>query len=197
MSAAASGPPVEQGDPPPCVSDMSIGAGVPCMHRTAILLYACVTRLTGSPQLPGRKKPDSAGAAAATSHGSLIAVIGDEDTVTGMLLAGVGNVDARRTANFLVVDSKTTTGQIEEAFHRFTRRSDVAMLLINQYIATVRLASCTWPRSDSSGSCNAVQPSHLPHPSPRVTPMLSWCSTDDQANNRCLHKQGSCNLGGA
>ena len=53
----------------------------------------------------------------------------------GMLLAGVGNVDARRTSNFLVVDSKTTTGMIEEAFHRFTTRSDVAVLLINQYIA--------------------------------------------------------------
>lgn len=38
-------------------------------------------------------------------HGALIAVIGDEETVTGMLLAGVGNVDARRTSNFMVVDS--------------------------------------------------------------------------------------------
>ena len=39
------------------------------------------------------------------THGALIAVIGDEETVTGMLLAGVGNVDARRTSNFMVVDS--------------------------------------------------------------------------------------------
>ena len=38
-------------------------------------------------------------------NGALIAVIGDEETVTGMLLAGVGNVDARRTSNFMVVDS--------------------------------------------------------------------------------------------
>ena len=36
---------------------------------------------------------------------NVIAVIGDEETVTGMLLAGVGNVDARRTSNFMVVDS--------------------------------------------------------------------------------------------
>ena len=72
----------------------------------------------------------------AAAIGSLIAVIGDEDTVTGMLLAGVGNVDARRTSNFLVVDSKTSVGQIEEAFIRFTKRSDVAVLLINQYIAS-------------------------------------------------------------
>ena len=30
-----------------------------------------------------------------------------QDTVTGFLLAGVGNVDARRKTNFLIVDSST------------------------------------------------------------------------------------------
>lgn len=74
--------------------------------------------------------------AAKAQVGSLIAVIGDEDTVTGMLLAGIGNVDARRTSNFMVCDSKTTPGMIEEAFHRFTKRSDIAVLLVNQYIAS-------------------------------------------------------------
>ena len=81
-------------------------------------------------------KAGSSAAKQAAAIGSLIAVIGDEDTVTGMLLAGVGNVDARRTSNFMVVDSKTSAGQIEEAFLRFTKRSDVAVLLINQYIAS-------------------------------------------------------------
>ena len=81
-------------------------------------------------------KGGSSAAKQAAAIGSLIAVIGDEDTVTGMLLAGVGNVDARRTSNFMVVDSKTSAGQIEEAFLRFTKRSDVAVLLINQYIAS-------------------------------------------------------------
>lgn len=38
-------------------------------------------------------------------HDALIAVIGDEDTVTGMLLAGVGNIDARRASNFFICDS--------------------------------------------------------------------------------------------
>lgn len=70
-------------------------------------------------------------------NNALISVIGDEDTVTGMLLAGVGNVDARRTSNFLVVDSKTTPSQIEEAFQRFTHRNDVAVVIINQYIASM------------------------------------------------------------
>jgi V-type H+-transporting ATPase subunit F len=70
-------------------------------------------------------------------NNALICVIGDEDTVTGMLLAGVGNVDARRTSNFLVVDSKTTPAQIEETFQRFVHRSDVAVIIINQYIAAM------------------------------------------------------------
>lgn len=43
--------------------------------------------------------------AAATEGGdSIIGVIGDEDTVTGFLLAGVGQRDAKGS-NFLVVDA--------------------------------------------------------------------------------------------
>ncbi|KAH3915736.1 V-type proton ATPase subunit F [Parastagonospora nodorum] len=67
-----------------------------------------------------------------------LAVIGDEDTVTGMLLAGVGHVtpapDAQK--NFLVVDAKTENATIEAAFDKFTtERKDIAILLINQHIA--------------------------------------------------------------
>ena len=35
----------------------------------------------------------------------LIAVIGDEDTCVGMLLAGFGQVASRKTPNFFVVDT--------------------------------------------------------------------------------------------
>ncbi|KAJ2348555.1 H(+)-transporting V1 sector ATPase subunit F [Coemansia erecta] len=66
---------------------------------------------------------------------TLIAAIGDEDTVTGLLLAGIGDIDTHQRANFLVVDSKTTQEQIEEAFTSFTKRKDVAIVLINQHIA--------------------------------------------------------------
>ncbi|KAH9937431.1 vacuolar ATP synthase [Fomitopsis serialis] len=66
---------------------------------------------------------------------TLLAVIGDEDTVTGMLLAGIGQVDQRQKRNFLVVDSKTNVPVIETAFEEFTQRKDVAILLINQHIA--------------------------------------------------------------
>ncbi|KAF1354010.1 ATPase, V1 complex, subunit F [Delphinella strobiligena] len=67
-----------------------------------------------------------------------IAVIGDEDTVTGILLAGVGHVtdppDSQK--NYLVVDQKTETSTIEAAFEQFTsKRKDIGILLINQHIA--------------------------------------------------------------
>ena len=66
--------------------------------------------------------------------GQLIAVIGDEDTVTGMLLAGVGHKNAAGQ-NYLVVTEKTTRAAIEDAFRKFTKRPDVAIVLINQHVA--------------------------------------------------------------
>ncbi|CAF9931795.1 H(+)-transporting V1 sector ATPase subunit F [Imshaugia aleurites] len=67
-----------------------------------------------------------------------LAVIGDEDSVTGLLLAGIGHVtqppDAQK--NFLVVDAKTENSTVEQAFDNFTqKRKDIAILLINQHIA--------------------------------------------------------------
>ncbi|CAL5418393.1 unnamed protein product [Camellia sinensis] len=59
------------------------------------------------------------------------------DTITGFLLVGVGNVDLRRKTNYLIVDSKTTVKQIEEAFKEFTTREDVAIVMINQYVANM------------------------------------------------------------
>ncbi|KAK7311514.1 hypothetical protein RJT34_09715 [Clitoria ternatea] len=56
-----------------------------------------------------------------------------EDTVVGFLLAGVGNVDLRRKTNYLIVDSKTTVKQIEDALKEFTTREDIAIVLISQY----------------------------------------------------------------
>lgn len=67
-------------------------------------------------------------------EGKLLAVIGDEDTVAGCCLAGVGHRSSSGS-NFFIVDQNTKVSQIEEAFHRFTKRSDIAILLINQNIA--------------------------------------------------------------
>ncbi|KAJ9076881.1 H(+)-transporting V1 sector ATPase subunit F [Entomophthora muscae] len=66
---------------------------------------------------------------------TLLAVIGDEDTVTGLLLAGVGNVDSKQKSNFLVVDNKTALKTIEETFTSFIESKDIAIILINQHVA--------------------------------------------------------------
>ncbi|KAK2000111.1 V-type proton ATPase subunit F [Colletotrichum falcatum] len=66
-----------------------------------------------------------------------LAVIGDEDSVTGLLLAGIGHVStgADQQKNFLVVDGKTDTSAIESAFESFTTRKDIGIVLINQHVA--------------------------------------------------------------
>lgn len=43
-------------------------------------------------------------AAPPAGEGSLLAMIVDADTATGLLLTGVGQVDLRKRANFLIVD---------------------------------------------------------------------------------------------
>jgi len=49
-------------------------------------------------------------------RGKLIAVIGDEDTCTGFLLGGVGELNKNRKPNFLVVEKDTSVTEIEETF---------------------------------------------------------------------------------
>lgn len=71
---------------------------------------------------------------------TLIAVIGDEDTTTGLLLAGVGqiNPDTNDKNFFIYKDDKTTTEEISNKFDEFTsERDDIAILLINQHVADV------------------------------------------------------------
>ncbi|KAG2428800.1 hypothetical protein HXX76_011500 [Chlamydomonas incerta] len=69
------------------------------------------------------------------NEGMLLAVLADEDTITGFLLAGVGNVDLRKKRNYLVVDSKTSARAIEQAFKEFAARDDIAVILISQQVA--------------------------------------------------------------
>ncbi|CAO3686292.1 hypothetical protein G6F70_000973 [Rhizopus microsporus] len=77
----------------------------------------------------------SGGGAALQKDRNFIAVIGDEDSVTGLLLAGIGNVNQQQKRNFLVVDAKTPLSTIEETFIEYTKRKDIAIILINQHIA--------------------------------------------------------------
>ncbi|CAO1629448.1 unnamed protein product [Sympodiomycopsis kandeliae] len=67
---------------------------------------------------------------------TLIASICDEDSTTGLLLAGIGQVESDGSKNFAIVDSKTSPSDLETHFERFTQeRKDIAILLINQHIA--------------------------------------------------------------
>ena len=69
----------------------------------------------------------------------LVAAIADEDTVTGLLLAGIGQISnepGKRIQFLNCYTRKTTVEQIEEAFTTFTStRDDIAILLINQHLA--------------------------------------------------------------
>jgi V-type H+-transporting ATPase subunit F len=78
----------------------------------------------------------SSSAAATDDTGKLIAVIGDEDTVVGFLLAGVGHRNAEGQ-NFLVVSAETEIPVIEEFFRKVTNRNDVGIVLINQFAANL------------------------------------------------------------
>ncbi|XP_025080899.1 V-type proton ATPase subunit F-like [Pomacea canaliculata] len=74
--------------------------------------------------------------ATAAARGRLIAVIGDEDTCTGFILGGIGEINKNRQPNFLVVDKvNTSIGEIEDCFRGFLKRDDIAIILINQTIA--------------------------------------------------------------
>ncbi|EDO16579.1 hypothetical protein Kpol_1064p61 [Vanderwaltozyma polyspora DSM 70294] len=69
---------------------------------------------------------------------TLIAVIGDEDTTTGLLLAGIGQITKETNEKnfFIYEDGKTTKEQILNNFINYTQeRQDIAILLINQHIA--------------------------------------------------------------
>ena len=66
---------------------------------------------------------------------NLIAVVADEDTVTGYLLTGIGERNHKGETNFIIVDEMTPQKAIEEAFEKLLSRSDLALILVSQRIA--------------------------------------------------------------
>ncbi|KAB0336447.1 hypothetical protein E2I00_016858 [Balaenoptera physalus] len=68
-------------------------------------------------------------------RGKLIVVMGDEDTVTGFLLGGIGELNKNRHPDFLVVEKDTTINETEDTFRWFLNQEDIGIILINQYIA--------------------------------------------------------------
>jgi len=73
--------------------------------------------------------------AISAARGKLIAVIGDEDTCTGFVLGGVGELNKNKVPNYMIVDKNTSIGEIEETFRAFIKRDDVGIILINQNVA--------------------------------------------------------------
>lgn len=84
-------------------------------------------------------------------HKTAVAEKPSQDSITGLLLAGIGHVNEQQRKNFLVVDSsmtlvrvyssanhesglETQVSTIESAFQEFTTRKDIAILLINQHV---------------------------------------------------------------
>jgi V-type H+-transporting ATPase subunit F len=69
-----------------------------------------------------------------TENNLLLAIIGDEETVTGFLLAGVGE-RTEQSKNFFVVNSSSDKFEIEEIFRSLIARKDIGIILISQHIA--------------------------------------------------------------
>eukprot|EP00924_Labyrinthula_sp_SR-Ha-C_P004585 snap_masked-scaffold_1-processed-gene-5.19-mRNA-1 protein AED:0.33 eAED:0.33 QI:0/-1/0/1/-1/1/1/0/116 len=69
-------------------------------------------------------------------NGKLVGVIGDEDTVTGFLLAGIGERSGYGS-NFLSVTPQTKITEVEKKFEELTTRKDIGIILINQHVANM------------------------------------------------------------
>ena len=64
----------------------------------------------------------------------LIGIIGDEETVTGFLLAGIGERNDH-FSNFLKVTSETDTNQIRDFFQELVSNGKIGIILISQDVA--------------------------------------------------------------
>ncbi|KAH1004785.1 uncharacterized protein LOC109537566 isoform X1 [Dendroctonus ponderosae] len=65
----------------------------------------------------------------------LIAIVGDEDTCVGFLLAGIGQTDESFGPNFIVVGPKMDDFQLELMFLDLLERPDIGLLLITKEAA--------------------------------------------------------------
>ena len=55
-----------------------------------------------------------------------------KDTVTGFLLTGIGERNVKGETNYLVVDEKARKEDVEAAFKRFLKDSNISVILITQ-----------------------------------------------------------------
>lgn len=64
-----------------------------------------------------------------------LGIIGDEDTVTGLVLGGAGMVDGNGKKNFFICETKTKPAEIQAAFTEMTMRTDISIIIITQTVA--------------------------------------------------------------
>lgn len=62
----------------------------------------------------------------------LIAVISDEDTCVGFVLAGIGQINHNFQRNFFPITNETTDCEIRDCFKRFLLRDDIHIIVIDQ-----------------------------------------------------------------
>lgn len=70
----------------------------------------------------------------------ILGIIGDEDTVTGFLLAGIGDNASLKdqessNPNYFVISPSTPVSEVEFAFVSLTNRPDIGIIIICQHIA--------------------------------------------------------------
>ena len=81
-------------------------------------------------------------AMATEGKGALISVIGDEDTVTGFLLAGVGEVDVRRRTNYLVQFGSGQRGALADNTTKRSAYGTAGGVLNCEVSTTARHTAC-------------------------------------------------------
>lgn len=91
-----------------------------------------------------------------TENNMLLGIIGDEETVTGFLLAGIGERNAD-SSNFMKVTSTTTNEQIDDFFTGLIKRKDIGIILIAQ--------ECADKIRDTLDAYNEIIPTVLEIPS--------------------------------
>ncbi|CDR97054.1 vacuolar ATP synthase subunit F, putative [Babesia bigemina] len=62
-------------------------------------------------------------------------IIGDEDTVVGFLMAGIGSKDGLGRTNYKIITAKVGKQEIEQTFNEYKDRRDCGIIIINQHIA--------------------------------------------------------------
>lgn len=100
-----------------------------------------------------------------------------QDTCTGLLLGGIGQIDAKRNTNYFVVEKgvqrccsswfnlayiDTSLEKVEEVFKGFLNRPDIAIIIINQHVPVVVVflhqLTCLTDRRGHSKTDNGAWP---------------------------------------